>query len=199
MYSSPYSGAFNLLDTMYIPRACASQSFNLSAATYFYGQNKLSFNIRNQATYDAVGIFAQMDKGYEYIFQNGTTCSALAWLDPNFAQSNLVWIQSDDENLVGTQRTLIRGCNSMNKLLEINLYINVSSNSAPEFNTDIQTQWNINVGDKIHYALPPFTVPEGNDVGQVYINAMEGQDFPPFINFTNATNTINMTPNNMSY
>ena len=30
VYSSPYSGAFDLLDTTYIPRACASQSYNMT-------------------------------------------------------------------------------------------------------------------------------------------------------------------------
>lgn len=87
----------------------------------------------------------------------------------------------------------------MNKLLEINFYVNVTSNSAPEFTEDIQTQWNLNVGDKINYVLPPFKDPEGNDVGEVYINAMENQDFPQFINYTNATQTINMNPNNLLF
>lgn len=30
VYSSPYSGAFDLLDTMYIPRPCASAHANLT-------------------------------------------------------------------------------------------------------------------------------------------------------------------------
>lgn len=61
----------------------------------------------------------------------------------------------------------------MNNLLEINFYANVTSNSAPEFAEDIQTQWNLNVGDNIAYKLPNFKDPEGNDVGEVYINSME--------------------------
>jgi hypothetical protein len=61
----------------------------------------------------------------------------------------------------------------MAKLLEINFYVNVFSNTAPEFTGDIQTQWNLNVGDKINYKLPPFKDPEGNDVGEVYVNFME--------------------------
>ena len=114
-------------------------------------------------------------------------------------KNTTIWVQTDEENLVGTQRTVIRGCDSMNKLLEINFYVNVTSNSAPEFTEDIQTQWNLNVGDKINYVLPPFKDPEGNDVGEVYINAMENQDFPLFINYTNATQTINMNPNNLLF
>lgn len=117
----------------------------------------------------------------------------------DFNKNTTVWVQTDEENLVGTQRTVIRGCDSLNKLLEINFYVNVTSNSAPEFTEDIQTQWNLNVGDKISYNLPPFKDPEGNDVGVVYINSMENQDFPTFVNFTNATNTINMNPNNLLF
>ena len=56
---------------------------------------------------------------------------------------------------------------------EINYYINVSSNSAPEFDEDIQTTWNLNLNDKISYKLPKFTDPEGNDVGEVYVDKME--------------------------
>ena len=37
VYSSPYSGAFDLLDTMYIPRPCASAFANLTQLDYFYG------------------------------------------------------------------------------------------------------------------------------------------------------------------
>ena len=36
-YSSPYSGAFDLLDTQYIPRPCATSSANLTQMDYFYG------------------------------------------------------------------------------------------------------------------------------------------------------------------
>ena len=49
VYSSPYSGAFNLLDTMNIPRACAEASLNLTQFNYFYGQNAHNYSIRQQA------------------------------------------------------------------------------------------------------------------------------------------------------
>lgn len=110
-----------------------------------------------------------------------------------------MWVQTNDESLVGTQRTVIRGCDQMSNLLEVNFYINVSSNAAPEFETDIQTQWNLNVGDNITYPLPKFSNPDGNDAAIVYINSMENQDFPPFVNFTNATNSITFLPNNRLY
>lgn len=55
------------------------------------------------------------------------------------------------------------------------------------------------MGDKINYKLPEFKDPEGNDVGEVYINSMENQDFPAFINYTNSTKTIQMNPNNLLF
>lgn len=106
-----------------------------------------------------------MTEEQEFIFQNGSSCSAFAWLGKDtLGQNTTVWVQTDDQNLVGTQRTIIRGCDAMSNLLEVNFYINVSSNSAPEFNTDLQTQWSLNVGDNITYKLPLFSDPEGNDV-----------------------------------
>jgi hypothetical protein len=84
-----------------------------------------------------------------------------------------VYVQTNDESLVGTQRLAIRGCDVQSNLHEINYYINVSSNSAPEFDEDIQTTWNLNLNDKISYKLPKFTDPEGNDVGEVYVDKME--------------------------
>lgn len=42
--------------------------------------------------------------------------------------------------------------------------------------------------------MPNFYVPDGNDVGVVYINAMENQKFPPFVSYVNSTQTIVMNP-----
>jgi hypothetical protein len=37
VYTSPYSGAFDLLDTLRIPRPCAFESANMTQLDYFYG------------------------------------------------------------------------------------------------------------------------------------------------------------------
>ena len=84
-----------------------------------------------------------------------------------------LYIQTNDENLVGTQRTIIRACDRLDNLIEINFYVNVSSNSAPEFLTDIQTQFTLTMNQNSTYTLPAFYDPEGNDVAEVYINSME--------------------------
>ena len=70
VYSSPYSGAFDLLDTMYIPRPCVSAYANLTQMDYFYGQRKKSYNFRDEPSYKtrATNVFAQMDKEKEFTF-----------------------------------------------------------------------------------------------------------------------------------
>ena len=55
------------------------------------------------------------------------------------------------------------------------------------------------MGDKIDYKLPPFKDPDGNDDVVLFLNNIEDQDFPPFINFTNATTTLHLKPNNLLY
>lgn len=77
VYSSPYSGAFDLLDTMYIPRPCALRSVNLTQMDYFYGQWASSYDMRIEAKEK---VLAMMDQEREFVFQNGSTCSAFAWL-----------------------------------------------------------------------------------------------------------------------
>lgn len=47
--------------------------------------------------------------------------------------------------MVGVQRTVIRGCDTLSRLFELNLYLNISDNQAPEFTKDLQTEWTINI------------------------------------------------------
>jgi hypothetical protein len=49
IYSSPYSGAFALLDTMFIPKPCAYTSKNLTQFDYFYGQWVEEYNMKLQS------------------------------------------------------------------------------------------------------------------------------------------------------
>jgi len=132
MYSSPYSGAFSLLDTMHIPTPCAYVSQNLTQFDYFYGQWVDEYDIKEEAGADR--IVSSMGESYEYVFQNGTNVSEIAL----FTKKNAtVRLQTNDENMVGTQRTVIRACDSLNRLIELNLYLNISDNQAPEFIDDL--------------------------------------------------------------
>ncbi len=74
-YSSPYSGAFDLLDTMYVPRPCAQNTVNLTQMDYFYGQRVKTYDIRKE---NRDKIFAKMDSEREIVFQNGTSSALFA-------------------------------------------------------------------------------------------------------------------------
>lgn len=55
------------------------------------------------------------------------------------------------------------------------------------------------MNDNITYKLPTFSDPEGNDVGEVYINSMENQEFPKFVKYINSTKSITMNPDSKLY
>lgn len=97
--------------------------------------------------------------------------------------------------MVGTQRTIMRACDSLNRLIELNLYLNISDNQAPEFKKDLQTEWSIWINETVDYTLPAITT-DSIDTSTVYINAMENQPFPGFLAYNNATKTIAMRPKN---
>lgn len=127
VYSSPYSGAFSLLDTMQIPKPCAYISLNLTQEDYFYGQWTDEYDMKDSIN-GADKVVSQMGSSYEYVFQNGSSTSKIA----TFAQYNAsVRVQTNNENMVGTQRTVVRACDSLNRLIELNLYLNISDNQAP--------------------------------------------------------------------
>ena len=44
-YPSRYSGGFQLLDSMKIPRPCAFASQNLTSVSYYRGQNTIGYNL----------------------------------------------------------------------------------------------------------------------------------------------------------
>lgn len=59
--------------------------------------------------------------------------------------------------MVGTQRTVVRACDSLNRLIELNVYLNISDNQAPEFVTDLQTEFTMNTSQIFDYKLPAIT------------------------------------------
>ena len=194
-YTSRYSGGFTLLDTMKIPRPCAYQSQNLTSVQYYRGQNTMVYDVyaENSAT-----VTAYMDGNPFIIFQNGTDAGKLATYTANGAT---VEIQSDEDEMVGIQKTIIRSCNNLDRLLEMNLYIEVMSNTYPDFVTEPQTAFTVEVNDVFQYQLPAVVDPDGNDEPEVYIGEMEQQrdKFPEFLLFNNNTNTITLKPDSKEY
>ena len=89
--------------------------------------------------------------------------------------------------MVGIQKTIIRSCNKQDKLLEMNMYIEVISNTYPDFVTEPETAFTVAVNDVYQYQLPEATDPEGNDEPEVYVNYMDNQKekYPEFLQFNN--------------
>ena len=179
VWSSPYSGAFSLLNSMYIPKPCGYISLNMTQMDYFYGQWEELYNMKLSA--GANQYLLQMGGNYKLLFQNGSESTQLMRLVYDNAT---LFVQTNDENLVGTQVTYIRGCDSLNRLIDLNLYINISDNTAPDFATTVQTEFNMWINETINYKLPQLT-PNYIDESEVYVNSMENQNFPSFIYFNN--------------
>ena len=67
------------------------------------------------------------------IYQNGDPADDFAVFN---IYQNSVDIQTDKDEMVGIQKTIIRSCDNLERLLELNLYIQVKSNTYPEFDKE---------------------------------------------------------------
>lgn len=195
-YSSRYSGGFTLLDSFKIPRPCAFATQNLTEMEYYRGQNLQQYKIIDNNR--GATVVTQMDTNTQLLYQNGTNASYIGYFEQ---QDYSVWVQTDDEDAVGTQKTIIRNCNGLTRLLELNLYINVLSNTYPDFEEDIETTYSLWVGNETIVDLPRVIDSEGNDESEVYVDYMEAQEdkYPPFLTFANDSNTLIIFPNDTKY
>lgn len=66
VYSSPYSGAFSLLNSMYIPRPCAYVSVNMTQLDYFYGQWEKMYDMKLSSGADQYVV--HMGSNYRIMF-----------------------------------------------------------------------------------------------------------------------------------
>lgn len=82
-------------------------------------------------------------------------------------------IQTDKEEDVHMTQVILRDCNAFERLLELNLYIKVLSNTYPAPVTDIQTSYTMDVGDVLTYRVPQLVDPENNDTPECYVGKMD--------------------------
>lgn len=75
-----------------------------------------------------------MSQNSELVYQDGSSASDIARYDQN---TYSIYIQTDDENKVGVQKLIIRDCDELNRLLELNLYIEILANTYPDFTSDV--------------------------------------------------------------
>lgn len=76
------------------------------------------------------------------------------------------------------------------------MYVEILANTHPDFVTEVQTSFQMAVNETLIYTMPQWSDPENNDVAQIYIAPMEGQEekYPPFMLYENATNSISFHP-----
>jgi hypothetical protein len=99
---------------------------------------------------------------------------------------------------VGLHRTIIRDCDALGRLLELNLYINVRQNKHPDFTTAVVTNFYVRLNEVLTYKLPPLRDTEGNDEAEVHIKAIDDavERYPHFLKFDNSTRTLLFRPIN---
>jgi hypothetical protein len=91
---------------------------------------------------------------------------------------------------------MIRDCDQLNRLLELNLYIQVLTNTYPDFSETVKTSWEMPLNVTRYYRLPGWSDPDNNDQAEIYVSVMDGQEskYPPFLAFVNSTNTLSFRP-----
>lgn len=118
----------------------------MTQMNYYRGTDLERYNIAAQNNQGF--IVTMMDANSQIMYQDGTNSTDLA----TYNQSDYsIYVYTEDENKVGVQKVVVRDCDSLNRLLELNLYINVLENSHPDFVSEVQTSWVMNVGDVVTY------------------------------------------------
>lgn len=167
---------------------------------YYRGQNEYAYIIGEKSKGSAA--VNMMERSPQWMFQNGTSAvGLLGRYASETAQKNgpTIFIQTDSQEAEGTQRTILRGCSSFDKLAELYLYVKVLKNTYPDFKTEIETSWTLSVGQVFKYKLPELKDEEKNDDPELYINKMPDQEYPPFLAYENDTQTLIFTPHSIWY
>ena len=170
---------------MIIPRPCAFKSENMTSVSYYRGQNPLQYQIKDSSG----NVATMMNAKSELIYQDGSSAADMATLHKN---NYTIFIQTDSEDKIGTQKVIIRNCDELDRLLELNLYIEVLSNTHPDFDekNKIKTNFDVEVGKKLVYSLPKVEDPEGNDEAVIEVIPMEGQQYPNFLTYVVNNNEL---------
>jgi len=133
------------------------------------------------------------------MFQNGTDATGLLGKFDRYDRGGTVHVQTNSEAAVGKRRTIIRGCSNFNELLELYLYVEVLTNTYPDFPKEIETSWTLSVNQEFQYKLPTPVDKEGNDEPVVYITTMKNQPYPPFLSYHNYSSTLTFRPDSVWY
>jgi len=150
-YESRYSGAFDLQDTFTTnPRMCALATTNLTTGVNYYrGKQEVSYIVSAEST-DGNAIINNMDTDKDWIFQNGTSAQNLGRYD-SYDNGGTFYVETSNEDDVGKHRTILRGCSRLNNLVETYLYVEVFNNKYPDFATDVEDSFLVEVDQVFEY------------------------------------------------
>ena len=84
-------------------------------------------------------------------------------------------VSTNEKSMVGPNRTILRSCDRLNRLLEMNLEVSILANSAPDFVTPVQIDFTVKLYDTVEYQLPEIIDNENNDSSQVFINYLTSE------------------------
>lgn len=84
-------------------------------------------------------------------------------------------------------------------MIELYLYVKVMKNTYPDFETEIETMFNLRVGENMTYKLPKLKDDEGNDEPELLVQKMDDQEYPPFLDYEPTTMSLVFTPHSIWY
>lgn len=158
---------------------------------YYRGQNPTQYKLNNLNSQGFV--VSMMDAKSQIVLVNGQSAASIATYDQ---KTYSIWVQTNSEDVIGPMQVIVRNCDSLDRILELNLYIMILSNTHPDFSSTVQTAFQMSVGDVYSYKMPGVVDPENNDKPVVYIGKMDGNEdkYPPFLLYENITQTITFRP-----
>ena len=94
------------------------------------------------------------------------------------------------------EKTVIRDCDEQNRLLELQLDINVMENTPPYFESIVKKTFKIENNQASRYELPKILDKEGNANVKILIAETDGLEnyYPSFVKVNGLQNAINFDP-----
>lgn len=131
------------------------------------------------------------------MFENGTLATGqIGYFD---SATDSWHIKTENKDYIANLRTIVRGCSSSNRLVDVFFQTEIKKNTKPKFapgfkQTIVLEGWE----DAQEIYLPEITDAEGHDF-DVYITRTEGKSFPPFLFFDKYTRKISLKPDDAKY
>ena len=161
---------------------------------YFIGTNELEYTIGEKSS--SLPLINKMNNGQTWIFPNGTAVDGVLGYWDRYERGGTFNIEVHNKFLAGDHQTYLRGCTKQSEIIELKLDMKIKGNLLPRFEEKLQTKFEAIVGETVEYQIPKAVDPEGNDNPEVYIDTSESTEFefPPYLYFSNITNTLKFRP-----